>query len=169
MRLILARARKHIRARIRDRATPDRQRCTACREYVRAGQGCVYQWPAVQLCKQPPAVPGDSVGGFGGGENSPLVFHKLQCRSACLCKNGKYCVVNNTYEPQQTTVYRGRQQFCGRPCGQCDPLVRDLGKKLSAVGIGGERGFPTECLRKIHLGRKADRLGNFCDRKVGVF
>ena len=22
-------------------------------------------------------------------------------------KNGKYCVVNNTYEPQQTTVYRG--------------------------------------------------------------
>lgn len=63
----------------------------------------------------------------------------------------------------------GRQQFCGRPCGQCDPLVRDLGKKLSAVGIGGERGFPTECLRKIRLGRKADRLGNFCDRKVGVF
>ena len=22
-------------------------------------------------------------------------------------KNGKYCVVNNTYEPQSTTVYRG--------------------------------------------------------------
>ena len=22
-------------------------------------------------------------------------------------KNGKYCVVNNTYEPQDTTVYRG--------------------------------------------------------------
>ena len=22
-------------------------------------------------------------------------------------KNGKYCVVNNTYEPQRTTVYRG--------------------------------------------------------------
>ena len=22
-------------------------------------------------------------------------------------KNGKYCVVNNTYEPQKTTVYRG--------------------------------------------------------------
>ena len=22
-------------------------------------------------------------------------------------KNGKYCVVNNTYEPQQTTIYRG--------------------------------------------------------------
>ena len=22
-------------------------------------------------------------------------------------KNGKYCVVNNTYEPQNTTVYRG--------------------------------------------------------------
>ena len=22
-------------------------------------------------------------------------------------KNGKYCVVNNTYEPQTTTVYRG--------------------------------------------------------------
>lgn len=22
-------------------------------------------------------------------------------------KNGKYCVVNNTYEPQHTTVYKG--------------------------------------------------------------
>lgn len=22
-------------------------------------------------------------------------------------KNGKYCVVNNTYEPQSTTVYKG--------------------------------------------------------------
>ena len=22
-------------------------------------------------------------------------------------KNGKYCVVNNTYEPQDTTVFRG--------------------------------------------------------------
>lgn len=22
-------------------------------------------------------------------------------------KNGKYCVVNNTYEPQETTVYKG--------------------------------------------------------------
>ena len=22
-------------------------------------------------------------------------------------KNGKFCVVNNTYEPQKTTVYRG--------------------------------------------------------------
>ena len=22
-------------------------------------------------------------------------------------ENGKYCVVNNTYEPQETTVYRG--------------------------------------------------------------
>ena len=22
-------------------------------------------------------------------------------------RNGKYCVVNNTYEPQQTTVYKG--------------------------------------------------------------
>lgn len=75
-----------------------------------------------------------------------------------------------------TRMNRSRRPFtggtaavCGRPCGQCDPLVRDLGKKLSAVGIGGERGFPTECLRKIRLGRKADRLGNFCDRKVGVF
>ena len=26
-------------------------------------------------------------------------------------KNGKYCVVNNTYEPQQTTVYRGDGSF----------------------------------------------------------
>ena len=25
-------------------------------------------------------------------------------------KNGKYCVVNNTYEPQDTTVYTGRRQ-----------------------------------------------------------
>ena len=22
-------------------------------------------------------------------------------------KNGKFCVVNNTYEPQKTTIYRG--------------------------------------------------------------
>ena len=27
-------------------------------------------------------------------------------------ENGKFCVVNNTYEPQETTVYRGRwKQF----------------------------------------------------------
>lgn len=50
------------------------------------GRGVYISGLPYSFAKQPPAVPGDSVGGFGGGENSPLVFHKLQCRSACLCK-----------------------------------------------------------------------------------
>ena len=35
-----------------------------------------------------------------------MVQHELQCGSPYV-KNGKYCVVNNTYEPQDTTVYTG--------------------------------------------------------------
>ena len=36
-----------------------------------------------------------------------MVQHQLQRGSTCLCKEWKYCVVNNTYEPQSTTVYKG--------------------------------------------------------------
>ena len=32
---------------------------------------------------------------------------KVNAEVHAYIKNGKYCVVNNTYEPQHTTVYRG--------------------------------------------------------------
>ena len=39
-------------------------------------------------------------------------------------KNGKYCVVNNTYEPQSTVVYKGRRlQLCAGYGGQRDQMV----------------------------------------------
>ena len=34
-----------------------------------------------------------------------MVQLQLQRGGARLRQNGKYCVVNNTYEPQDTTVY----------------------------------------------------------------
>ena len=161
MRLILARARKNIFA--LESATVLRQIDKGVQLAVNTfgqGRGCVYQWPAVQLCKQPPAVPGDSVGGFGGGENSPLVFHKLQCRSACLCKKtantvssttrmnrsrrpftgGTAAVLRSTLRPMRSSGTRSRKEtVCGRHRGRAwfpdgMPAKNTTGKKSRPPG-----------------------------------
>ena len=63
-------------------------------------------------------------------------------------KNGKYCVVNNTYEPQQTTVYRPmrssgtrsrKETVCGRHRGRAwfpdgMPAKNTTGKKSRPPG-----------------------------------
>ena len=43
------------------------------------------------------------------GEDELLTWFSSNCNVEVHAypKNGKYCVVNNTYEPQSTTVYRG--------------------------------------------------------------
>lgn len=41
------------------------------------------------------------------GRTSLLVFTNYNVEVHAYVKNGKYCVVNNTYEPQDTVVYRG--------------------------------------------------------------
>ena len=59
--------------------------------------------------QQPRALPGHPVGGPQRGRAAHLVqLPTYNVEAARLCeKRGKYCVVNNTYEPQDTTVYRG--------------------------------------------------------------
>ncbi len=39
--------------------------------------------------------------------SASVVQFQLQCGSTCLCENGRFCVVNNTYARQKTVVYRG--------------------------------------------------------------
>ena len=36
-----------------------------------------------------------------------MLFRSCNVDVHAYVKNGKFCVVNNTYQPQSTTVYRG--------------------------------------------------------------
>ena len=49
------------------------------------------------------------------GEDALLTWFSSNCNVEVHAypRNGKYCVVNNTYEPQSTTVYRGDGSFFG--------------------------------------------------------
>lgn len=63
---------------------------------------------------------------------------------------GTAAVLRSTLRPMRSSGTRSRKEtVCGRHRGRA--------------------WFPDGMPAKIRLGRKADRLGNFCDRKVGVF
>lgn len=60
------------------------------------------------LPKQPPAVPWAILWAASAeGKIHRWFSTNYNVEVHAYVKNGKYCVVNNTYEPQQTTVYRG--------------------------------------------------------------
>ena len=72
-------------------------------------------------------------------------------------KNGKYCVVNNTYEPQSTTIYRGdgsssvwilrRTRFAGMRSEKSDEEQEERGLRRSAEKICGTGRIPALYVR----------------------
>ena len=72
---------------------------------MRQGARCVYQRSAVQLCEQPRAVPRILWAAHDEADLHKWFSTNYNVEVHAYVKNGKYCVVNNTYEPQDTTVY----------------------------------------------------------------
>ncbi|MBS6196081.1 MAG: 1,3-beta-galactosyl-N-acetylhexosamine phosphorylase [Clostridiales bacterium] len=101
------------------------------------GKKNIYAMPEASIIKQKEKEVQMAVNEFGGGrgvyisglpysfENSRLLYRAIMWASHdeenlhkwfssnynvevhAYVKNGKYCIVNNTYEPQKTTVYKG--------------------------------------------------------------
>lgn len=69
---------------------------------------CLYQRTSVQLREQPCTLPCSALEHITAKDELNRWFStNYNVDVHAYPKNNKYCVVNNTDEPQQTTIYRG--------------------------------------------------------------
>ncbi len=76
-------------------------------EELRKRPWCLYQRTSVQLQEQPCPLPCIIWSASAEEELNCWYSTNYNVEVHAYVKNGKYCVVNNTYEPQDTVVYKG--------------------------------------------------------------